>query len=42
MFHNRILIQNVRKMLRTIGKDKLADLFNTIPEAYRYPDLDFA
>ena len=29
-----------QEMLRTIGKDKLADLFNTIPEAYRYPDLD--
>ncbi len=27
-------------MLKTIGKNNLAELFNVIPEAFRYPDLE--
>lgn len=29
-----------QQMLKTIGKQKLSDLFTSIPEDFRYPDLD--
>jgi len=29
-----------QEMLKTIGKDNLTELFNVIPEAFRYPDLE--
>ena len=29
-----------QEMLKTIGREKISDLFDVIPEAFRYPDLD--